>query len=184
MIPKVSFLHDAVILDACCIINLCASGQVDAILRAIPVPVMVAAYVAAEEIHRYDLNSLVEQGLLRVVEPETEDEANDVLNFAAALGGDGEAYTGAIAVYRHWAIATDERRVLNFYERISPQLQRLTTPELLKFWADTTGPEKGIIRQALQQVAIEGSYTISQRHNCYAWWLSFCPDTMEPEDCI
>ena len=108
------------------------------------------------------------------MEPETEEEATNVINFTVALGGDGEAYTGAIAIHRNWAIASDERRVLNFFAQRAPHLQRLTTPELLKYWADTAHPEPETLRLALELVANEGSYTISPRHSCFAWWQASC----------
>ena len=78
--------------------------------------------VAYEEVRRCDIRPFIEAGLLQVVEPETEEEAINVIAFAADLGGDGEAYTGAIAIRRRWTIVSDERRVLNYFE---PPVRRL-----------------------------------------------------------
>ena len=173
MSPDIEFLHDYVILDACCAINLCVSGQMEAVLRSLPVQVAISAFVAEEEVRRCDIQPFIQAGLLHIVEVETEEEAINALTFAADLGEDGEAYTGAIAIRRGWAIVSDERRVLSYFERRAPHLQRLTTPELLKYWTDKTHPDDVIVGRALNTIATEGNYTIGQRHVCHDWWISF-----------
>jgi hypothetical protein len=110
---KIVFSQDCIILDACCIINLYASGQMGDILKSISKSVVVAAYVrdeealrifcgqagnGTEEYERIDLQPFIDCGLLRVVTPETEAENITFVNFAATLD-DGEAITGAIAPY-------------------------------------------------------------------------------------
>ena len=179
MSPDIDFLHDGIVLDACCAINLCVCGQMEAILRSIPVRVAIATFVAYEEVRRCDIRPFIEAGLLQVVEPETEEEAINVIAFAADLGGDGEAYTGAIAIRWKWAIVSDERRVLNYFERQAPRLQRLTTPELLKYWADHTDPDAATIRQTVSAVVNEGNYTIGERHTCRTWWMTCLSLTKE-----
>lgn len=172
MSPDIAFLHDGVILDACCTINLCVSGQMAAVLGSLPVPVAIAAFVAEEEILRCDIQPSIEAGLLHVVDVETEEEAIDVVNFAVDLGGDGEAYTGAIAIRRNWAIGSDERRVLNYFARRTSNLQRLTTPELLKYWADATHPDIDTVQRALTAVTVQGNYAIGRQHICRNWWMA------------
>jgi hypothetical protein len=49
MNSSLEFLHNGIILDACCVINLYASGQIRSILTAIPKSVAVAAYVRKRE---------------------------------------------------------------------------------------------------------------------------------------
>lgn len=55
MNSEITFRHDSLILDACCVINLIVYGQVESILRSIPPQVAVAAYVAEKEVQKYDL---------------------------------------------------------------------------------------------------------------------------------
>src|SRR5437764_2523945 len=96
---KLIFSQDCIILDACCLINLYASGQMGSILQSIAKVVAVAAYVRDEEAQRIyagdgaqkhekiDLQPFINSGLLIVVSPETEAEDISFVNFAAALGG-------------------------------------------------------------------------------------------------
>ncbi|MEP6755164.1 MAG: hypothetical protein ABJA67_06670 [Chthonomonadales bacterium] len=170
--PIIEFKHDGLVLDACCAINLCVSGQMESILRIIPVRVAIAEYVAEVEVRECNLRPFISNELLTVIEVVTEEEAENVVTFATALGGDGEAYTGAIAVSHNLAIASDERRVLNYFERQAPHLQRLTSPELVKFWSDTANPPSHAVSQALQAIEQVGNYAVPNRSNCYDWWMA------------
>ncbi len=156
-------------LDACILINLNASGQMEAILRSLPPQVAVAAYVSDNEIRSFDLQPFIDKGALIVVDIDLppEQDTNRVANYANALGADGEAYTGAIAVSKNWAIGTDERRVLNYFERETPHMQRITTHELVKHWADTTSPERETVRLALQLITTIGKFVINAQLPCF-----------------
>ena len=179
------FSQDGIILDACCIINLYASGQMDGILQSISKSVAVAAYVRDEEAlrifgepegnvtrkyERIDLQPFIDCGLLTVVLPETEAENITFINFAAALGGDGEAITGAIAFHRNWSIGTDDRKAISFFAQNIPQLQVITTPELIKDWVDTTHPSFEIIHATLQRIRARARYEPHPKHRLYDWW--------------
>ena len=174
MAPKIEFKHDGLMLDACILINLNASGQMEAILRSIPPQVAVAAYISENEIRSFDLQPFIDKGLLIVVDIDftSDEDTNRVANYSNALGADGEAYTGAIAVSKNWAIGTDERRVLNYFEREAPHLQRITTHELVKHWADTMSPERETVQLALEQIAIIGKFVINAQHSCFEWTMS------------
>ena len=185
MTTGVVFLHKCIILDACCIINLYASGQLGNILQSIAKSVAVATYVREEEAlriyagtdtdvtqkyERIDLQSFIDCGLLTVVSPETEAENITFVNFAAALGGDGEAITGAIALHRHWSIGSDDRKAISFFVRHTPQLQIITTLELIKHWVDTAHPLSDEIRVALQKMRVRARYAPNTNHDLYKWW--------------
>jgi predicted nucleic acid-binding protein len=164
-----SFADDWIILDACCLINLCESGRTADILESIPAKVAVAQYVYDTEILRCDLQSLVDNGLITLVNPETEFEETTYVNFAVSLD-DGEAITGAIAVHRNWAIATDERKAQNVFSVAAAHLQVITTPELVKHWVDTYDPAPEEIRQVLRSIREQGKYQPNKRHLLYEWW--------------
>src|SRR5579864_9139024 len=95
----VLFPGEGVILDACVIINLYASGYMRSILESIPNPVSIAAYVHEMEAHRIytgpdedvtketeliNLQPFVDSKLLQVVLLEDGPEANTVVSFSAA----------------------------------------------------------------------------------------------------
>jgi hypothetical protein len=179
------FFQDCIILDACCIINLYASGQMGNILKSISKKVAVAAYVRDEEARRIfsgvngditkkyeqvDLQPFIDCGLLIVVSPKTEAENITFVNFAAVIGGDGEAVTGAIALHRNWSIGSDDRKAIAFFRQNTPQLQVITTPELIKYWVDIVNPPRDAVSVALQRVRMCARYEPNLTHKLYDWW--------------
>lgn len=181
------FAHNCLILDASCVINLYASGQMAPILITIPCVVAVAGYVREQEALRVysqpeedgtrkpraiDLEPLIAQGLLNVSTHETEAENESYVNFAALLGDDGESVTVAIALHRNWAIGIDDRRARNLFRRQVPHLQLISTPELLKHWVDTAAPPPETVRYALENVRIGAKYSPGPSHPLFGWWNS------------
>ena len=184
MTKTIMFSQDCLILDACCIINLYASGVMDTILRSITTSIAVAAYVrnkealtiacespgnTASQREAIALQPLITSGLLRVVAPETEEELSTLVNFAVHLD-DGEAITGAIAFHRNWSIASDDGKALRFFGQHAPHIQLVTTPELIKHWVDTIHPPADVIRAALRNVRIRARYEPHRTHMLYDWW--------------
>lgn len=170
MAAGIIFRHDCVIMDACCVINLYESGHMGEILESIPKSVMIAAYVREEEVARFDLQPFIERGLLTIVSIESEDEEIAFVNYAAVIGDDGEAATGAIAVHRSWAIATDDRKATNLFAADAPHIQLVSTPDLMKHWADVARPSSQVVRSAIEKIEAEGHYSPGKRHALYAWW--------------
>lgn len=154
------------------------------ILIAISKSVAVAAYVHDHEalrilsgtdgisIQKYEqinLQPFIDCGLLIVVTPESDAENTTFVNFATALD-DGEAITGAMAVHRNWAIASDDRKAASFFNQHVPHLQVISTPELIKHWVDTASPSLEKIRLALQKIRVKARYEPPLRHKLYLWW--------------
>jgi hypothetical protein len=179
---QLQIAHNYIILDACCIINFYASGRMGDILASIPRSVTVAAYVRYHEAQAVytadggggqeaiDLDLYVDQGLLHIVDLETTAENANYINFAAYLGDDGEAITGAIAVERNWAIGTDDGAATKFFRQRCPQLQIISSLELIKHWAETAHVGSTELGHALQLVKIRGRYQPHARHLLYPWW--------------
>ena len=179
--------HECVILDACCLINLYASGRFDDILTSISKPVFVARYVWSNEAlsvngapnpeaglqeESIDLGPLIGGGLLNLADLETEDEETLFVNFAASLD-DGEAITGAIAAARDWCVATDDRRARNVLTSQVPRMQLLSSPELIKHWADVTAAEADEVCRVVQRIRRHGHYIPPASHPLYVWWQSY-----------
>lgn len=184
MTKKIVFSQDCLILDACCIINLYASGVIEAILRSITTSIAVAAYVRDKEAltvacespggtapqrEVIDLQPYIASGLLQVVSPETEEELDTFVNFAVHLD-DGEAITGAIAFHRNWSIASDDGKALRFFSQHAPDVQLITTPELIKHWVDTAHPASDVVCAALRNVRTRARYEPHRTHMLYDWW--------------
>src|SRR6266568_6134288 len=162
------FPCDGVILDACVIINLYASGYMQSVLESIPKPTSIAAYVyemeaqriytgpdddVAKETELINLRSLVDGKLLRVVPLEDGPEAAAAVSFSATTRLDnGEAISAAIAVHRSWSLATDDKAAISFFARQVPYLHLISTPQLLKHWVDVTHPHGTVTGLAVENI--------------------------------
>ncbi len=166
------FAHDHLILDACCVINLRASGRMEAVLSAAPIRIAIADYVKEyetltffsgpkEDVTRQrediDLQPLIDRDLLVVADLDLKAESAAYLGFAVDLD-DGEAITGAIALNRDWAIATDDKKAISVFKDESPNTQIITTPELMKIWVDAARPSAETARNALRNIELRARY--------------------------
>ena len=180
------FPHGGIILDACCVINLYASGYMKSVLESIPKQVAVTSYVCNVEAHRIysgpveditkkteliNLQSFIDEQLLQVVFPESEAEENTIVNFSSVATLDsGEAITAAIAVHRQLSLGTDDKAAISFFKRNIPQLHVISTLDILKHWADTTDPQLGVISIMLENIQNRARYKPHYNHHLYAWW--------------
>lgn len=139
--------HSHVVLDACCILNFCASGHLLEILQSIPAQVAVTQVVQEEELKTLQrieneenegalqFEVAIAQGLLIIVDFESEEEAESFVNYATVLD-DGESATLASAIYRGWAIATDDKRAISLIKREASHLQLFSTLDIIKHWSE------------------------------------------------
>ena len=177
--------HSHVVLDACCILNFCASGNFIAILKAIPAQVVVTEVVKSKELltlqrleneenqGAIQFQTAIEQGLLSVVDFESEAEEETFVNYAFELGDDGESATCAIAFHRGWAIATDDRKAISFFQKEAPHLQILSTLEIIKHWSEQVNLDAAELRLALDTMRIKGRYIPHRNHPLLTWWQSY-----------
>ena len=170
------------ILDACCVLNFGASGSFVPILQALPAQVVVTQVVRERELlslrRLTDANhdavsqfeAAIEQGLLLVEDFANDREAETFVNFASVLGDDGESATCAIAVHRQWAIATDDRQAVNFFQREAPHLQILSSLEIIKHWSEVSTITSAELRSALRNIRTRGRYVPHRNHPLLSWW--------------
>jgi hypothetical protein len=90
--------HSHVVLDACCVLNFCASEHFIAILKSIPAQVVVTEVVKKKELitlqrlkneeneGAVQFETAIAQGLLSVVDFESESEEETFVNYAFELG--------------------------------------------------------------------------------------------------
>ena len=183
------FHHDTLILDASCIITLYASQQMSNILGAVSSLVTVAAYVYQKEALWFfdgpvenvrksraaiDLQPIVDAGLLKVATIESEDEAEMYLTLSQVVDA-GEAYTGAIAMARNWAIVVDDRKARRVFSNDASDLQLLFTLDLIQHWAETAVPDPNSIAATLWNVRHRAAYMPARRDPNYAWWSKHFP---------
>jgi predicted nucleic acid-binding protein len=174
-------VHSHLLLDACCVLNFCASGQLLAILKSIPVQVAVTQIVRDKELktlqHLEDeendsatqFEAAIAQNLLIIVDFESEEEAESFVNYAANLD-DGESATGALAFHREWAMATDDKRAISFFRKETPQIQILSTLEIVKHWSEEAGVDSQTLRDALNLIRVKARYMPHKSHPLLSWW--------------
>lgn len=171
-----------VISDACCLINLYAAGDFASVLGGIGWPVYVSAGVVAEAYYTLvpdqedqgrlipapiDLGPAIDQGVLKTCEVSGGEEADLFVRLASTLD-DGEAGCLAIAKVRGWSLATDDRKAIRLATELG--VLTITTPELMKRWADRTRPDAGTLMQAIRNIQIYARFVPRQGSPLSEWW--------------
>jgi predicted nucleic acid-binding protein len=174
--------HSHVVLDACCVMNFCASGHLIEIVKSIPAQVVVTEVVRERELLTFQrlmdenneevnqFEAAIEKGLLSVVDFKSEHEEETFVNYVFELGDDGESATCAIAVHREWAIATDDKKAISFFQREAPHLQILSTLAIVKNWSETGNLSAATVRSALTGIRTKGRYMPHRHHPLLHWW--------------
>ncbi len=111
----------------------------------------------------------ITQGWLKTVDFESEQEAERFINYASVLD-DGEAAICAVAIERDWAIATDDRRAISFFQQEAPALPILSTLEVVKHWSEKTNLDPAALKLALSAIRTEGRYMPNRNHPLLDWW--------------
>lgn len=173
--------HSHVLLDACCVINFCASGQFLGILKSLPAKIVVTTVVQECELKTLqrlqeeqndvvlEFEEAIQQGLLKVVDFESEEEEESFVNYAVDLD-DGESATCAIAVHRKWAISTDDDKAIKFLQKNFPHLQILSTPEIIKHWSEKQSIDSLVLSNVLNAIRIKGRYVPPKNDPLRNWW--------------
>jgi len=171
------------IIDACCLINLYASGSEAAILQACG-GVFISDEVRAEALTirqpdpgdpsklvavTIDLSDVLSTGLLRECRIESEDELDAFVKFATMID-DGEASCLALAQSRGWIVATDDRKAI----RIATEsgISVITTPELVQRWIDLNVPDEDEVVEALRRIERFASFRPHRSSPLHGWWDS------------
>ena len=148
-------------IDACCLIDLLATGHVEAILRAAGFDWHLPSAVQGEVQHvrqhdpaqpgqflkvAVDLSPLDRLGrACRLCGPADQTEQDRFVHYAAQFRSDGEAMCIAIAEQRGWVVATDDRKAIRVAQQAG--LTVVSCPELVK---------RGRMRRAGSGHAVQG----------------------------
>lgn len=172
----------AQILDACVLINLLASGEIEGILRVAARNSLICSAVEGESIYLrtddpkspldlIDLHPLIDSGLLTVCHLEGDYEAELYIDYASALD-DGEAMSLAIALARGLVLATDERKARRLFLEAAGDTKRLTsTSELLWQWAEAEAVAAGRLKAALLHIERRARYQPPNTDPNHRWWV-------------
>jgi predicted nucleic acid-binding protein len=172
------------LIDACCLIDLLASGEMEAILRAsghvwyLPEAVRAEVQFVRQDNSaqpgafvnvRVDLTPHIDSGLLRLCQPDTSDENTLFVRYANLFRSDGEAMCVALAESRGWLIATDDRKAIRVAQQAG--LTVLSCPELIKTWADATRPDSALLVRVLSDIQRLARFTPTATMPESAWWF-------------
>jgi predicted nucleic acid-binding protein len=133
-------------LDACVLINLCATARTVEIAATLNVRFVVPRQVCDETFYLLppngigqpripiELDALVGEGALEIVDL----RSDELITFVAAAArlDDGEAAVLSVAVHRGLALATDDRAALRLIAVQHPVLKILSTSQLMRHYCE------------------------------------------------
>ena len=75
----------------------------------------------------------------------------------------------ALAEQRKWLVATDDRKAIRIAQQAG--LTVVSCPELVKAWADATGPAQSTLSRVLQDIQVLAQFTPNATMPEYRWWV-------------
>jgi len=123
-----------------------------------------------------DLDPLIQASLIHECDLEGEEETELFVQVATKLD-DGEAACFAIAKSRGWHLATDERPT----EKLAKQhgVTIITTPELVKHWADKTKTDEEEVAKVLWNIQTYAHYFPRKTLPVHSWWIRLVKSVKE-----
>jgi predicted nucleic acid-binding protein len=173
---------DDLILDACCLINLAASENVDAIVEALKCKVHVCTLVAGEALYLrtpdagqpelliarpIKVSELLRTSGINVCETTGEEETNLYVRLASSLD-DGEAKSLAIASHRGWGSASDDRKAVKIAASLN--VPTLTTPEMVKRWARHGRAAASAVSKVIRNIETFARFVPRRGSPQASWW--------------
>lgn len=172
------------IVDACCLINVYASGRPEPILRSLGGNLFLNDVVRREALYircrddegagslvpeAIDLSAAFQAGLIQECQVEGESETEWFVDFAMELD-DGEAASLAIAKCRGWTVATDDRKAMRVAQ--SHGIPTLTTPEIIKIWAEDARAKDEDIAEVLRNIQLFARFVPHRISPLRRWWIA------------
>lgn len=169
------------ILDACVLLNLLATGAIEEILSVVAQNSRICALVKDESLYlrkeediseneSIDLTALIENGIIQICDLETDDERQLFVNLAAQLD-DGEAMSLAIALSREWHLATDDKKARKIFAQHAQNDQLLiSTSDLIKEWAGNEKATDEATKSMLLKVERKARFRPSNSDQNFDWW--------------
>ncbi len=171
------------IIDACCLINLYASGKETSIFQA-GGEFYVTGQVRGEALRirqvddddptrlvsqEIDLGDAIAAGQIQKCKLEGQDELDAFIRFAMQLD-DGEASCLAIAESREWTVATDDRKARRIASHSGIAL--VSTPELIQKWVNAASPDEATAVELLRRIERFARFRPRRSDPLHEWWVS------------
>jgi len=172
-----------IVLDACVLLNLCASGRISDVLTTVARSHILSGYVSRERLwylapgdqiaatlvrRAVALGPLIAARLIEVVEL-TPNEMPTFIALARDLG-DGEAASGAIAVSRSAAVATDDRKARQMLAHGPAPVVTIGTAALLRAWEASAGIARAEIVATIDAIRVGARFEPRRDDPDVDWW--------------
>jgi hypothetical protein len=174
-----------IVLDACVILNLVASRQIDPILRSLDCEFIVPELVLEREVlwvgtgnaadpdsdyEPVDLSELIDGGIVSV-SPLLEGEDETFIEYATQLD-DGEAACGAIGLTRNYRVATDDRKARTVFSQSQPPIRLLRTSDLVHAWSRFSPCTPTLLQASLREIEARARFRPPNDDPLYGWWTA------------
>ena len=170
-----------VIQDACVLINLLASGRFDDIAGGCGFSIAITATVAKETMYlhspapnereRIEITPLIANGILQILNAESENEKLRYIELALNLD-DGEAESVAIAEARKFALATDDKKARNLIRKEGLKIDLWSTCAILQHWQSKCSISDGEMKTILTNIFSRARYRPKTGHPNFDWWTN------------
>jgi predicted nucleic acid-binding protein len=166
-----------VVLDACVLICLAATGSLEEILRSAAPAAVVTRQVLDEalfwrvatpdgfELRSIDLGPAMSAGLVQAAAFATDAEAELFLDLAMQMET-GEAASAAVAIHRNCWLATDERKVIRL---AGDRIGIIGTLDLVRDWGLINAVDDARMRELLLRIR-QQRYRPASTHRHFTWW--------------
>lgn len=172
-----------VVIDACVLIGLAATGNLEEILRLTLPEALVAEQVRQEALYVHtpgvegserrliDLDPVCQAGTIQLAPFASDAEAATAIELAMRIEF-GEAASAAIAIHRGCRLATDERKVIQLLEH---RIEIIGTLDLVRDRDAQAGVDAARLRAALRGVR-QQRYRPGTALRQYGWWMEILGD--------
>ncbi|HQU42833.1 MAG TPA: hypothetical protein PK867_08470 [Pirellulales bacterium] len=116
-----------------------------------------------------DLSNLISARVLTACQADVQAESDSFARYVAIFGSPGESLCLALAECRHWLIATDDKQAIGISRRVG--LTVVSSPEILKTWADSAAPDEATVVAALKDVERFAKFRPNRNMPECQWWL-------------
>ncbi len=170
------------IVDACCFINLYATGDLRGFLTESPWKWHIPSAALAESLYirvttdegdgtrePIEPHPYIDERLITLVDVADAGETELYVRLAGNLD-DGEAMALAIAKLRGWTLATDDRKARRLAGDLGVPV--VTTPELVQQWVKVAKMRPAKVKELLRRIEFGARFIPADSAPGYDWWTA------------
>ena len=175
-----------VLVDTCTLINLLATGELEAITGSMGSRFAICSAVLKETIYLRPENAgdppdsiniapLIRSGVLGVCSLESEEEELLYIDYASQLD-DGEAMSLATARRRGFILATDDRKAERlFLEAVGDTARLISTSDIVRNWPDSGQVSAEKLSTIVHRIVQRARFAPSHSDPNIRWWRDASP---------